>query len=155
MQDYFDTIFLVLYFANKYVFTQPLCHEWDAIQGQFFLVDYCLFWIQILPSNLISVQKRKSLPFYLPIAEVGRDGFISFPMILAQSKTVSFKIWTLVIDPISLNNKHMLHVLVMTLSVSDSGALVLECGVPLHCHCFKVHSDPEWWCLLGSHLLVG
>ena len=29
-----------------------------------------------------------------------------------------------------------------------------ECGVSLHCHYSKVHTDPEWYYLLGSHLWV-
>ena len=29
-----------------------------------------------------------------------------------------------------------------------------KCGVPLHCHYSQVHSDLEWWYLLGSHLLI-
>ena len=29
-----------------------------------------------------------------------------------------------------------------------------ECGVPIHCHCSQVHSDPEWWHLKESYLWV-
>ena len=27
-----------------------------------------------------------------------------------------------------------------------------ECGVSLHCYYSKVHTDPEWLCMYGSHL---
>ena len=30
----------------------------------------------------------------------------------------------------------------------------LKCGVPLHCHYSRVHSDPEWWYQLEFYLWV-
>ena len=40
--------------------------------------------------------------------------------------------------------------LMVKLQFQSSG----ECGVHLHCHYSQVHSDPEWYYLLGSHLWI-
>ena len=73
------------------VFTQPLRHREDATQGQF-LSRVRLVWIQSFSSRQTVVPKLKSSvrpTIYPKLGEDRRDGFMTFPMILARCEIAS------------------------------------------------------------------
>ena len=65
-----------------YVFTKPLCHGQDMIQGQFLRATVSLNTEIFFFLDCLIKVKETSLLYYLPIAGERKDGFLPFSKII-------------------------------------------------------------------------
>ena len=102
-------------------------------------------------TSCLTKAEEPSLSYYLPIAGGRIIGFIPFPrvLVLCEMQSVSSRIWTRVAVSISYDDNHyttgtstsVLYMTLNHLTLRLQPWRFGECGVPVHCHCFQVHSD--------------
>ena len=93
--------------SYMFVFTQPFQHRQDVTQGQF--ISRFEFRVFLILDWLLHQSKRTQSALLLTHSWGRRDGFMPFSRWLKWSKmqTASSRIWSLVTDSISYNNRYV------------------------------------------------